>query len=63
MLQLLLDGHDTLRSILADTPEGPRLVTREPGTGQRRRPAYPRELYLNRRMPNCLGYNGVRARG
>jgi mycobactin peptide synthetase MbtF len=32
VLQLLLDGHDTLRSILADTPEGPRLVTREPGT-------------------------------
>ncbi len=31
MLQLLLDGHDTLRSVLIDTPEGPRLVTREPG--------------------------------
>ena len=31
LLQLLLDGHDTLRSILVDTPEGPRLVTREPG--------------------------------
>jgi mycobactin peptide synthetase MbtF len=31
MLQLLLDGHDTLRAILTDTPEGPRLVTREPG--------------------------------
>ncbi|MGO9157159.1 amino acid adenylation domain-containing protein [Mycobacterium sp.] len=31
MLQMLLDGHDTLRSILTDTPEGPRLVTREPG--------------------------------
>ncbi|CAM4380442.1 Surfactin synthase subunit 2 [Mycobacterium basiliense] len=31
MLQLLLDGHDTLRSILTDTDEGPRLVTREPG--------------------------------
>ncbi|KKC04166.1 non-ribosomal peptide synthetase [Mycobacterium nebraskense] len=31
MLQLLLDRHDTLRSILADTPNGPRLVTREPG--------------------------------
>ncbi|MCV7234411.1 non-ribosomal peptide synthetase [Mycobacterium branderi] len=31
MLQLLLDGHDTLRSILHDTPDGPRLVTREPG--------------------------------
>jgi len=26
-----LDGHDTLRSILIDTPAGPRLVTREPG--------------------------------
>ncbi|GBE64979.1 putative peptide synthetase MbtF [Mycobacterium sp. MFM001] len=31
MLQLLLDGHDTLRAVLHDTPEGPRLVTREPG--------------------------------
>lgn len=31
MLQLLLDGHDTFRSILIDTPAGPRLVTREPG--------------------------------
>ncbi|WP_231995968.1 non-ribosomal peptide synthetase [Mycobacterium sp. 852002-51163_SCH5372311] len=31
MLQLLLDGHDTLRSILTDTARGPRLVTREPG--------------------------------
>jgi mycobactin peptide synthetase MbtF len=31
MLQLLLDGHDTLRSILIDAPAGPRLVTREPG--------------------------------
>ncbi len=31
MLQLLLDGHDALRSILTDTPGGPRLVTREPG--------------------------------
>jgi mycobactin peptide synthetase MbtF len=31
MLQLLLDGHDTLRSILVDTPAGPRLVTREAG--------------------------------
>ncbi|MGB9227925.1 amino acid adenylation domain-containing protein, partial [Mycobacterium sp.] len=30
-LQLLLDGHDTLRSILTETPDGPRLVTREPG--------------------------------
>lgn len=31
MLQLLLDGHDTLRSVLVETPAGPRLVTREPG--------------------------------
>ncbi|HEU4360688.1 MAG TPA: amino acid adenylation domain-containing protein [Mycobacterium sp.] len=31
MLQLLLDSHDTLRSILTDTPDGPRLVTRAPG--------------------------------
>lgn len=31
VLQVLLDGHDTLRSILADTPDGPRLVTRGPG--------------------------------
>ena len=31
MLQQLLDGHDTLRSILTDTAAGPRLVTREPG--------------------------------
>lgn len=31
MLQLLLDGHDTLRSILTDTAAGPRLLTREPG--------------------------------
>jgi mycobactin peptide synthetase MbtF len=31
MLQMLLDGHDTLRSMLADTAEGPRLITREPG--------------------------------
>jgi mycobactin peptide synthetase MbtF len=31
MLQTLLDGHDALRSILADTVRGPRLVTREPG--------------------------------
>ncbi len=30
MLQLLLDGHDTLRSILVETADGPRLVTREP---------------------------------
>ncbi|MFQ6324651.1 amino acid adenylation domain-containing protein [Nocardia sp. CWNU-33] len=32
VLQALLDGHDTLRSRLVDTPDGPRLVTREPGT-------------------------------
>ncbi|MGW5314797.1 amino acid adenylation domain-containing protein [Nocardia thailandica] len=32
VLQALLDGHDTLRSTLAVTTEGPRLVTREPGT-------------------------------
>jgi mycobactin peptide synthetase MbtF len=31
MLQTLLDGHDALRSMLADGPEGPRLITREPG--------------------------------
>lgn len=31
VLQLLLDGHDTLRSKLSDTPAGLRLVTREPG--------------------------------
>lgn len=31
MLQLLLDGHDTLRSILIDTSAGPRLITRGPG--------------------------------
>ncbi|MGF2945958.1 amino acid adenylation domain-containing protein [Mycobacterium sp. Lab-001] len=31
MLQSLLDGHDTLRSVLVDTAAGPRLVTREPG--------------------------------
>ncbi|OBJ55821.1 non-ribosomal peptide synthetase [Mycobacterium sp. 1423905.2] len=31
MIQLLLDGHDTLRSVLIDTTAGPRLVTREPG--------------------------------
>lgn len=31
MLQLLLDGHEMLRSILVDTADGPRLVTREPG--------------------------------
>ncbi|MCV7353265.1 non-ribosomal peptide synthetase [Mycobacterium parmense] len=31
MLQLLLDGHDTLRSVLVQTPAGPRLVTRGPG--------------------------------
>ncbi|MFI6171696.1 amino acid adenylation domain-containing protein [Nocardia sp. NPDC051052] len=31
VLQPLLDGHDTLRALLVDTPDGPRLVTREPG--------------------------------
>ncbi|WP_378737103.1 amino acid adenylation domain-containing protein [Nocardia brasiliensis] len=31
VLQALLDGHDTLRSLLTDTADGPRLVTREPG--------------------------------
>ena len=31
ILQLLLDGHDALRSILTETPDGPRLVTRGPG--------------------------------
>ncbi|WP_264990764.1 amino acid adenylation domain-containing protein, partial [Mycobacterium kiyosense] len=31
LLQSMLDGHDTLRSILTDTSAGPRLVTREPG--------------------------------
>ncbi|MGW5441207.1 amino acid adenylation domain-containing protein [Nocardia asteroides] len=30
-LQALLDTHDTLRAILTDTPDGPRLVTRAPG--------------------------------
>ncbi|MBH0777629.1 non-ribosomal peptide synthetase [Nocardia bovistercoris] len=29
--QAVLDGHDTLRSRLVDTENGPRLVTREPG--------------------------------
>ncbi|MET8648637.1 amino acid adenylation domain-containing protein [Nocardia aurea] len=31
VLQAVLDGHDTLRSRLDDTDDGPRLVTREPG--------------------------------
>lgn len=31
MLQLLLDGFAMLRSTLVDTPDGPRVVTREPG--------------------------------
>ncbi|QLL05816.1 non-ribosomal peptide synthetase [Mycobacterium vicinigordonae] len=31
LLQSMLDGHDTLRSVLTDTSAGPRLVTREPG--------------------------------
>ncbi|MEV0252303.1 amino acid adenylation domain-containing protein [Nocardia sp. NPDC050712] len=30
-LQAVLDGYDTLRSRLVDTPDGPRLVTRAPG--------------------------------
>lgn len=30
-LQALLDGHGMLRSLLVDTPDGPRVVTREPG--------------------------------
>ncbi|MEV6062107.1 amino acid adenylation domain-containing protein [Nocardia asteroides] len=30
-LQALLDAHDTLRAILTDTPDGPRMVTRAPG--------------------------------
>ncbi|GGL23320.1 putative peptide synthetase MbtF [Nocardia jinanensis] len=32
VLQAVLDGHDTLRAVLSETPDGPRLVTREPGT-------------------------------
>ncbi len=31
LLQLVLDGHESLRSILTDTPDGARLVTRQPG--------------------------------
>ncbi|HET9876761.1 MAG TPA: condensation domain-containing protein, partial [Mycobacterium sp.] len=31
MLQLLLDGHDTLRSMVADGVDGQHLLTREPG--------------------------------
>jgi mycobactin peptide synthetase MbtF len=31
LLQLILDGHESLRSILTETPDGARLVTREPG--------------------------------
>ncbi|MFD4430214.1 condensation domain-containing protein, partial [Nocardia sp. NPDC058497] len=30
-LQALIDAHDTLRAVLADTPDGPRIVTRPPG--------------------------------
>ncbi|MEV0433835.1 amino acid adenylation domain-containing protein [Nocardia sp. NPDC050413] len=30
-LQALLDAHDTLRAVLTDTPDGPRLLTRAPG--------------------------------
>ncbi|MGW1741617.1 amino acid adenylation domain-containing protein [Nocardia sp. NPDC001965] len=32
VLQAVLDAHDTLRAVLTETPDGPRLVTREPGT-------------------------------
>ncbi|WP_280367088.1 non-ribosomal peptide synthetase [Nocardia wallacei] len=32
VLQAVLDGHDALRSLSVDTPDGPRLVTREPGS-------------------------------
>jgi mycobactin peptide synthetase MbtF len=32
VLQTMLDGHDVLRSQVTHTPEGPRLVTREPGS-------------------------------
>ncbi|MGW5385168.1 amino acid adenylation domain-containing protein [Nocardia sp. NPDC003963] len=32
VLQAVLDGHDTLRAVLSETADGPRLVTREPGT-------------------------------
>jgi mycobactin peptide synthetase MbtF len=31
VLQALLDGHDTLRAVLADTADGPRLTTRPAG--------------------------------
>ncbi|BAX97372.1 putative peptide synthetase MbtF [Mycobacteroides stephanolepidis] len=31
VLQTLLDGHDMLRSVLVDTIDGPRVLTREPG--------------------------------
>ncbi|OBK70348.1 non-ribosomal peptide synthetase [Mycobacterium sp. 1274761.0] len=31
VLQVLLDNHHTLRSVMTDTADGPRLVTREPG--------------------------------
>ncbi|OBI98030.1 non-ribosomal peptide synthetase [Mycobacterium asiaticum] len=31
LLQLLLDGHEVLRSTLTETPDGARLVTRPPG--------------------------------
>ncbi|MFD3744470.1 amino acid adenylation domain-containing protein [Nocardia sp. NPDC058633] len=30
-LQALLDAHDTLRAVLTDTPDGPRMLTRAPG--------------------------------
>uniref|UniRef100_UPI0007A565C2 non-ribosomal peptide synthetase n=1 Tax=Nocardia grenadensis TaxID=931537 RepID=UPI0007A565C2 len=31
VLQAVLDGHDMLRAVLTETPDGPRVVTREPG--------------------------------
>lgn len=31
ILQMLVDGHDTLRAVLADPVDGPRLITRKPG--------------------------------
>jgi len=60
MLQLLLDGHDTLRSILIDTPAGPRLVTASPASSM---PAtcLPGLNYRRRPIPNCLGHHPFRA--
>ncbi|OBA93704.1 non-ribosomal peptide synthetase [Mycobacteriaceae bacterium 1482268.1] len=34
VLQVLLDNHDTLRSVMTETADGPRLVTREPGVAR-----------------------------